>query len=351
MEGLATNLDVFAKLKESGSIKDSNRLYDFVKLSLKKELSNEHNKALKSFCSKYCYNLYKRWTKSGCKATDFSKNNSDWLGSEVIWPEYIQSSATEPTIDVAGPSRKDVLSTRCVGTSTHVSSRKPIADLAPKQKKRRIENLASTLSYEEQSLIYLSSLKARGNSDVADILDYLLKNPEQVKRVKEFIFSQKKNVMSSEKALGTMLSLKLTKWQYNTLRKSVQEEGVDLFPSYYSIQKAKLECYPPKEDIEITDMSAQIKIQSLLNLTAERLLKVTEVGNDKNKLELISKWGFDGASNQSNYKQRSETNEDDSSVFMGSLVPIKLICEEQVMFQSSITNIEITTRFNKCTLI
>lgn len=306
-----------------------------MELSLKKELSDEQKKVLKSFCSTYCYNLNKRWIKSGSKGADFLKNNSDWLGSDVIWPDFIKVSASEP---IAGSSQEGILASRNVGTSTQISPRKQISDLGPKQKKRRVDDLASTLSYEEQTLIYMSSLKARGYNDVADILDYLLKNPVKVNQVKDFIFSEKHNVMSSEKALGTMLSLKLTKWQYNTMKKSVQEEGFDIFPSYYSIQKAKSECYPPKEDIEITDMSAQIKIQSLLDKTVERLIKIVEIGDDKNKLKLISKYGFDGASNQSNYKQKSETNEDDSSIFMGSLVPIKLMCGEEVVWENETPN-------------
>ncbi|KAF9409725.1 hypothetical protein HW555_011015 [Spodoptera exigua] len=316
---LVTNLDVFVKLKESGSLKDSNCMYNFMELSLKKELSDEQKKMLKSFCSTYCYNLNKRWIKSGSRGADFLKNNSDWLGSDVILPDFIKVSVSEP---IAGSSQEG-LASRNVGTSTQISPRKPISDLGPKQRTRRVDDLASTLSYEEQTLIYMSSLKARGYNDVADILDYLLKNPVKVNQVKQIIFSEKQNVMSSEKALGTMLSLKLTKWQYNTMRKSVQEEGFDIFPSYYSIQKAKSECYPPKEN-------RYIKIQSLLDKTVERLMKIVEIGDDKNKLELISKYGFDGASNQSNYKQKSETNEDDSSIFMGSLVPIKLMCGEEV---------------------
>lgn len=285
-----------------------------MELSLKKELSDEQKKMLKSFCSTYCYNLNKRWIKSGSRGADFLKNNSDWLGSDVIWPDFIKVSVSKP---IAGLSQEGIVASRNVGTSTRISPRKQISDLGPKQKKRRVDDLASTLSYEEQTSIYMSSLKARGYNDVADILDYLLKNPVKVNQVKHFIFSEKQNVMSSEKALGTMLSLKLTKWQYNTMRKSVQEEGFDIFPSYsktttkllLSIQKAKSECYPPKEDFEITDMSAQIKIQSLLDKTVERLMKIVEIGDDKNILEFIRKYRFDGASNQSNYKQKSETNE------------------------------------------
>lgn len=53
----------------------------------------------------------------------------------------------------------------------------------------------------------------------------------------------------------------------------------------------------------------------------------------KKKLELISKWGFVGASNQSNYKQTNEADSNDSSVFTGSLVPMKLVNGDRILWE------------------
>lgn len=50
---------------------------------------------------------------------------------------------------------------------------------------------------------------------------------------------------------------------------------------------------------------------------------------------LISKWGFDGASGQSNYKQKTETEFDDSSIFMASLVRIRLQhCDGTIVWEN-----------------
>jgi hypothetical protein len=52
-------------------------------------------------------------------------------------------------------------------------------------------------------------------------------------------------------------------------------------------------------------------------------------------LKLTSKWGFDSSSAQSNYKQRSEMADfDDSSVFMTSLVSLKLEAENVVIWNN-----------------
>lgn len=58
----------------------------------------------------------------------------------------------------------------------------------------------------------------------------------------------------------------------------------------------------------VTDSSAKIALQALLDLTVNRIfetIRSPDAIQDK-QLILISKWGFDGASNQSRYKQNRE---------------------------------------------
>lgn len=158
---LVTNLDLFLKLKESGSLKNSDFIVNYIKQNVPLPLRDDQIKVLKSFSNTYCYNLNRRWTQSGSKGPDFLKNNSAWLESDVAWPEFIKSSQSEPSIDVvAGPSRESDFSTpvKSIGISTQVSPRKPFTDLGSKQKRKRVENIASSLSFEEQSFVYLSSL-------------------------------------------------------------------------------------------------------------------------------------------------------------------------------------------------
>lgn len=95
----------------------------------------------------------------------------------------------------------------------------------------------------------------------------------------------------------------------------------------------KKECYPIKESIEITDTSAEIKYQYLLNRTAMRLLQVVidvlEVQNQGSIQNLILILGMDRSA-QSEYKQRfSDLNSKDANIFISSLVPIRLISNER----------------------
>ena len=171
------------------------------------------------------------------------------------------------------------------------------------------------------------SRKQFKSKDAQFIVDFLRKHPGHAKSIRKFCESLEnpdKKCMSKEQALNVLVTAKLTKCQYNFIRDATSETGHECFPSYYQVQKAKNECYPRKENIKITDTSVDINLQSLLDKTSERLLQVVDKKQFTN-LVLISKWGCDGASDQSQYKI-SFNNElsDDSSLFACSLVPIKL---------------------------
>lgn len=100
------------------------------------------------------------------------------------------------------------------------------------------------------------------------------------------------------------------------------------------MQQAKLQCYPPKQLITVTDSSAKITLQGLLDLTVRRILESFPNKIQDQQLTLISKWGFDGASNQSRYKQKIDSEQDDSSIFMTSLVPLKLTNGDETLWKN-----------------
>lgn len=92
MFDLVSNIDIVVLLKESGSFRNNNVLYSAIKSRLVPNvLSDENDKALKAFCAKYCYNLQRRWQNAHSKEVLFSKNNNEWLSSEIIWPDFIAS--------------------------------------------------------------------------------------------------------------------------------------------------------------------------------------------------------------------------------------------------------------------
>lgn len=124
-----------------------------------------------------------------------------------------------------------------------------------------------------------------------------MKTPENAANILETIKSGKNKsvIFTPDKALDLLLSLKVSKWPYITLRESSIREGLpNMYPSYYKVQQAKAACYPSQQGFTITETIAKINLQSLLDITVKRILKI--VSNQpiqQQSLTLLSKWGFD----------------------------------------------------------
>lgn len=337
------------------SLSDSKKLCHFLQQVL--NLTEENIVVLEKFCQKFCSNINSRWAKSYRNLAQFLRRNGDWLESPINWPESIlqisanilheelieeddtenlpqsppQASASSTIISIREQedNTENLLPStpKASTSSTIITQRKPFEELGSKQKRRRVEEIKKSLSPQEIIASATKSLKSSGNEDISKILNHLISHPEDLVKVKDSLSKSKAkdSMYSPDKALALAVSLKLTKWQYINLRESASEQGSELYPSYYKLKQAKLNCYPKESDMTITEDGASVKLQALLDLTVSRLLEAIGLDNkSKTELELISKWGFDGASGQSNYKQKSHMDFDESSVFMASLVPLRL---------------------------
>jgi hypothetical protein len=106
--------------------------------------------------------------------------------------------------------------------------------------------------------------------------------------------------------------------------------GVSKLPSYYKIKAAKTRTYPLESAMCITETSAIVTLQALLDHTASRLL---EVQGDviqsldesiTNNITLHIKWGHDGSS-AAEYKQKfSESDSSDANILCTSIIPIRM---------------------------
>jgi hypothetical protein len=121
--------------------------------------------------------------------------------------------------------------------------------------------------------------------------------------------------MYISKALAIIIRAKLSRSQYNVIRLGAKKIGKDIYPSYGKKFSEKKKCYPMESTISITEKSAEVQLQAILNHTSERILAVQKevISNysTKNKIPsggqlhitMYRKYGADGTSNQANYKQ------------------------------------------------
>jgi len=144
-------------------------------------------------------------------------------------------------------------------------------------------------------------------------------------------------------SLAMYMDLHLSRAKYETLREyNLLLFDTKTYPSYDKIRFAKQFCYP--ENIEISEYGASVKLQSLIDHTARRIVESLptselDILNGK-EFVLYGKWGMDGASGQQTFKQRWTSSNSkkvveleenlaleeisDKSIFMISMVPLQI---------------------------
>lgn len=154
---------------------------------------------------------------------------------------------------------------------------------------------------------------------------------------------QTPKMLTPETALALISTCSLSQDDYQTIRNVAKAHQADIFPSYHKVLKAKKECLPDNIDVEET--YADQPLQNLLDHTVTRILNIDTVKDTISgfvepnletselvfDLNLHSKWGFDGSTGQSQYKQCLSNNTaglDDKSLFSIMLVPLDLSDEK-----------------------
>ncbi|OXA46867.1 hypothetical protein Fcan01_18208 [Folsomia candida] len=204
-------------------------------------------------------------------------------------------------------------------------------------KRRRVEELEKSLSPEDPGdLVHAVSrtLNKHGHPEAARIIKKSL-SPSKQQVILDSLSkpSTTPTPYTAEEALSLILDLGLTQTQYQRLREGANQHGCPLYPSYHEVQKCKISSRPPADELCVTESSASIPLNSLLQHTASRIVNMQnsvllQIFASQHiceiKATLICSWGFDGSSGQSRYKQKSSTSFDDSSIFATTLTPIRL---------------------------
>lgn len=337
MAQFGTYLDFYMFLR--GNLKDSNRLHRSILDSVALEVSPSDSKTILDYVRSFTCRLNSKWIESARHQKTFMTRYRAWLETAIQWPTSLSVELQE-ALRLPGEDfeREDQhsLEPMLPEETTSGRTRKPFADLSNKQKRRRTESL-SELDEDEILFTLLQRLKSNGKNDLADVIDHLAKDPLKLPAVKSLLFDKgPKPVLPEDRSLALVAALDLSKWKYSTLRSILLDSvGTPLFMPYGKLLEAKKMYYPKPEDVTVTEDGASVKLQALLDLTVNSVLRV--VGDKcptNGSLKLISKWGFDGSSSQSVYKQVCESDIYESSVFMTSLVPLRLVSDGCIVWEN-----------------
>lgn len=297
-------------------------LYQIIKKSTKRSITDKfivlENELIKKtqcpeekqleFCRALRYfksDFRKMWAASNYMEERFLMKNENWLNNSI-------QLLTWKTINKVGRPVKS------------------FEESSDRSKRRKTKVLKNQVPVEELTYAVCMSQRAAGNNDVSQMIKDITASPTRAKKFRASIVNAKtKNVkkLSPSQALNIFVDANLSRKQYEI----IQGASKNIYPCYSLLKKAKAHCYPKEESISVTETSAEIKLQDLLDHTISRLCiyleevlkNITE--EERKNLELITKWGCDG-SQQSQYKQMFQNDTDnDDYIFQSSLVPVRLI--------------------------
>src|SRR5699024_8908295 len=116
--------------------------------------------------------------------------------------------------------------------------------------------------------------------------------------------STEEKSLSLLQTFALYLDLNLSVRKYNCLRSVVNSLHKDTFPSMYKLNlfKSQFLC----ELTHISDTIVEVNIQDMIDKTMYSITQLVDenVNIESENLILISKWGMDGSSGHSTYKQK-----------------------------------------------
>lgn len=211
------------------------------------------------------------------------------------------------------------------------SHQNSFSECSEKVKRKMCETLRYQADPAAIERVYIDNLRNNDRKLDANIISKLGEaDPSMKKRILQILSNERREIVyyTPDEALALMIDLRLSKDDYHEMHMGGKIREANIYPSYHKILEAKKRCYP--SSITITEVGVQIDLQALLDHTSGRIVQICEPNVISNQSEpnfkLISKWGMDGASGQSIYKQvfQGKDSSDDSSIFMTSMVPLQL---------------------------
>lgn len=246
------------------------------------DFSEELENELKQFCKFFCLRIDQKWSKCFRSSEKFEKQNSGWLSSPVNLPR-------NPNTNIEGIAE----------SSFNIAKgrpQKPFQKCSNKTKKRRVEDLIN--NNEPEELAFAANISSSSSA-------------------------KQEKVMTAAQALALYIDLDLSERKYNLLRSTLNEVHANLLPSLYALKKEKEKIIP--KQVSASETSAEVDLQDLMNCTSLSIMQQLSVESSRT-VKLVCKWGFDGSSGHSTYKQKfSEAESSDESLLVVALVPLKII--------------------------
>lgn len=167
---------------------------------------------------------------------------------------------------------------------TNRSSGRPIKDFkfsSERSKRRKTLELRSSVPSIQLTYAASSSLFNAGNIEAGTLVKEMISTLTRAKKIlKKWKDTEQNQIeMSPEEGLAYIMECNMSIDTYNKTREIALKHGHNLFPSYKKYLVAKKETYPSIMDV--TENECNIPLQSLLDKTSSRLLKIISKNTDE----------------------------------------------------------------------
>lgn len=285
---------------------DLNRLALYVinRKNLHENLTGDVKRQLsKSFLGKF----NSKWSGVGENVTELERRHHVWWSNTIKFK--FDTNDANNNIDIGRPQQG-------------------FSEICERTKQRRSNKLIAEHGFDQIQHAYLHGLNTSRKKNISKIISKLLTLPTDiVKAIMENLEENESVTMTSDSALALYIDMDLSKNSYQLLRRNALNHGCQLYPPYIQLGVAKAESHPTISSMTISASSASVSLQDLLDHTASRIIKsISEevIADCNTTVELFSKWGCDGSSGQSEYKQSTSEVFSDKQIFMVSMVPLEM---------------------------
>lgn len=105
---------------------------------------------------------------------------------------------------------------------------------------------------------FFRMLRTNGKWKLANIIKTILMENDEESKNSENCDEQSYTPYSAEEALALIEDVKLSKYQYEIIRKQAKERNANIYPAYSKVLEAKKECYPSQ--ILTSEVEARINL-------------------------------------------------------------------------------------------
>ena len=310
---------------QSNSIEEKNGgVLTFVlnKFHLNDQEESHTYKEVKEKVKNFNVSVNKMWKCCGRCRKKYETKHREWLNTTINFTEILSHfDKSLPSTSKGRPCKN-------------------FEDLGDQRKRQKIMPLVTDHSLPELTFATRKSLELSGQRTASKVIKEVSElSGKDVSKIKKVLDSPTSNPLkyTPEEALNLFIDGRLNKKSYVLIQQGAKHRNANIYPNYNILLAAKKQCFPDTKYFKVTDVSAEVQLQALVDHTCNRIYETQKevfqsLPDSFSKRGTIQyKWGCDGSGGHSTYKQqfnKEDTTKTDAHLFSICLVPLQMTADD-----------------------